>query len=208
MADFTSSKARMTGIKETVTRSINSLKKLSEELENLIARKELKDIPERTVKRLAQNILKGRTTVEANLDSMDTIGAKLIEVITTLEPSEASEDPDAMIIKVNEDMESYHNKYTELTSKHAENLEQADGLLTPAKPAAAVTQSREPGNQTEYARYNVVSDLKPTFLDKETTMIEINHWCNQLENYINMGYRNNPPETGVAMHLGPLIHTS
>ena len=46
------------------------------------------------------------------------------------------------------------------------------------------------------------------FLEKEATMIEVNQWTEHLMNYINMGYRINPPQTKINMHLGPLMHVS
>ena len=60
----------------------------------------------------------------------------------------------------------------------------------------------------EFSRFTAVSDLKPVYLDKEANLIEINQWIEQFQNYIKMGYRNNPPATGVSMHLGPLLHSS
>ena len=39
-------------------------------------------------------------------------------------------------------------------------------------------------------------------------MIVVNHWADQFMNYINMGYRNCPPQKEVSMHLGPLMHVS
>ena len=60
----------------------------------------------------------------------------------------------------------------------------------------------------QQVRFSAVPDLKPVFLDKEATMMEVNQWTEQFQNYIRMGYRNNPPAKGVSMHLGPLVHTS
>ena len=55
-------------------------------------------------------------------------------------------------------------------------------------------------------RFTAITNLK--FLEKEATMIEVNHWIKQLTNYINMGCRSNPPQIGIFMHLGPLMHHS
>ena len=53
-----------------------------------------------------------------------------------------------------------------------------------------------------------IPDLKPVFLEKEATMIEVNHWIEQFINQIIMGYRNCPPQREVSVYLGPLIHLS
>ena len=106
-----SSKSKMTGIKGTVTCSVDTLRKLTEELENLIDRQDLERIPEKTVKRLATNIQKGRITVEGNLAKMTTIGETLMEAITNTEAVEIAEaDPDAQIKLVNEDLDTYKKK--------------------------------------------------------------------------------------------------
>ena len=57
-------------------------------------------------------------------------------------------------------------------------------------------------------RFPAIPNLKPVFLEKEATMIEVIQWTDQLMNYINMGYRTNPPQRGINMHLGPLMHVS
>ena len=54
-----------------------------------------------------------------------------------------------------------------------------------------------------------IPDLKPVYIEKEATMIEVNLWANQFMNYIHIGYRNGPPpQKGIAMHLRPLMHAS
>ena len=50
--------------------------------------------------------------------------------------------------------------------------------------------------------------MKPTFLDQDSDMVEINLFCEQFTNYLNMGYRGNPPTTGISLHLSPLMHSS
>ena len=50
-------------------------------------------------------------------------------------------------------------------------------------------------------QFAAIPDLKPGFLEKEATIIEVIQWTKELINYINMGYRNSPPQTGINMHL-------
>ena len=45
-------------------------------------------------------------------------------------------------------------------------------------------------------------------MEKEANLIEVNNWIRQLNHYINAGYRNITPPTGIYMHLGPLMHES
>ena len=59
----------------------------------------------------------------------------------------------------------------------------------------AKTNSPDGSTSKEFGRFTLVSDLKPGYLDKEANLIEINQWIEQFQNYINMGYRNNPPHS-------------
>ena len=69
-------------------------------------------------------------------------------------------------------------------------LEDVYALLTPQK-TTSLPQNRAANSQFE--RFSEVPDLKPVFLDKEATMIEVNQWCEHFFNYITMGYRNSLP---------------
>ena len=57
-------------------------------------------------------------------------------------------------------------------------------------------------------KFIAITYLKPKFLRKEATMIEVNQWIKQLANYIKMRYRSNPPQTGIFMYLRPLMQDS
>jgi hypothetical protein len=127
-----------------------------------------------------------------------------MEVIYRMNAEETEEkDLDKIVEKVSEDINEYNLKYDNLQSAHAATLEGADKLLH-QKPTPA-TQKESSGNPT---RFNSYPDLKPTFLNQDSTMIEINQWCNQLTNYLNMGYNGNPPAMGTSIHLAPLMHSS
>ena len=56
-------------------------------------------------------------------------------------------------------------------------------------------------NQTfqssDFGRFAAIPDLKPVFLEKEAARIEVNQWAERFMHYINMGYRNFPPQKGV-----------
>ena len=99
--DYQGTKARMTAAKGVVTRSIKKLESACEELT-----RKLEDIPDRTKKRLAEEILDNREKVEKNLVGMEEVGATLMEVIATLDPKEAEEDLGKMITKVDEDIDT------------------------------------------------------------------------------------------------------
>ena len=50
--------------------------------------------------------------------------------------------------------------------------------------------------------------MKPTFLNQDSDMVDINKLCNQFKNYLTMGYKGKPPTSGISMHLSTLMHSS
>ena len=205
--EFTREKAKMTGVKASITRSCKTVERLCTKLEEMLSRPN-EEIPETTARKTAQDINKNRGLIETYLDDLDQKGTSLMEIISGMKAEDTTEkDLDKMVSKVSEDIEEYILKYDKLQTTNAKTLEGADKLLAPEKPTP-VTQPREPSSTTNYTRFTSYTDMKPTFLNQDSTMIEINQWCSQLVNYLNMGYSGNPPATGVSLHLAPLMHSS
>ena len=165
------------------------------------------DVPDRTKHKLAEEILESRKKVEKNLAQLEEVNKVLMDLIAKLDQKEAAADPESMIKHVNEDIKLYMEKFDVVKRENAAILESVDSLLKPTESKKSVTSS-DGTVGVEYGRFTAVADLKPVFLDKDATMIEVNEWIKQFQNYIRMGYRNSPPVKGVAMHLGPILHTS
>ena len=83
-----------------------------------------------------------------------------------------------------------------------------DALLASPKKQARNQTNNDNNPPNDFERFIAQTDLKPTFLNQDTNMVELNQWCTQLSNYINAGYRGNPPNRGVFMHLPPMMHPS
>ena len=124
-----------------------------------------------------------------------------------MKPDENPEGLEVLTNKVSEDIEEYNNKYAELKRTFTRTLEEADELTAAEKPAQP-SRSRETSETPEFARFQSYPDMKPTFLDQDSDMAEINLFCEQFTNYLNMGYRGNPPTTGISLHFLPLMHSS
>ena len=63
------------------------------------------DFPERTAKKLAEDISKSRRSIETNLDKLEQAGAILTEVITGMKAEDTKEkDLDKMTELVSEDI--------------------------------------------------------------------------------------------------------
>ena len=100
-----------------------------------------------------------------------------MEVIAEMEPEETIlKDLEKMVEQVQTDLEQYTTKYEQLQDKHADTLEKVETLLEPEKPEIVIPQP-EPNRTTNYKRFMSCPELKPTFLNQDSSMIDINQWC-------------------------------
>ena len=161
------------------------------------------DFPEKTAKKTAENIRKSMEIVEENLGNLEITGNVLTDIISGMNPEDTEKkELTEMLEMATQDIDAYTDKYDSLKKKHTKTLEEADKLTTPEKPQAT-NLSRELITNNGLERFIEYSDLKPTYLNQDSSMIEINQWCNQLKNYLNMGYRGNPPTSGIWIHTLP-----
>ena len=101
-------------------------------------------------------------------------------------------------------METNSKIFESLRNQYTETLQRVDTRLSPQNKREEIQTVQNNG----FGKFATIPDLKPTFLEKEATMIKVNQWAKQFMNYINMGYRNGPPQKDTLMHLGPLMHVS
>ena len=211
--EYNCEKTKVAGIKSAITRHCNNLDQLCIALDQMV-NKPNGEIPKKTARKKAQDIKNIRTVIESKQDDLTTRGDILMEVIAEMDPEDTIlKDLEKMVELVQTDMVQYTTKYVELQEKHANTLETAEILLEPEKPEITIQNptpipQNETNRTTNYQRFMSCPDLKPTYLNQDASMIEINQWGNQLINYLNMGYNRNLPETGVSVHLGPLMHSS
>ena len=115
---------------------------------------------------------------------------------------------EVMTAKVEEDIVEYQGKYEELNSTHARVLERANELNDQARKQTVPTRQREPTETPEYTRFQSHPEMKPTILNQDSDIVDINEFCNQFRNYMTMGYKGKPPNAGISMHLSTLMHPS
>ena len=82
---------------------------------------------------------------------------------------------------MSEDIEEYSNKYAELIQTFTKTLEEADELTASENPIQT-SGSRETSETPEFDRFQSYPDMKPTFLDQDSDMVEINLFCEQFTN--------------------------
>jgi hypothetical protein len=205
--EYNCEKAKVAGVKAAITRHCKTLDDFCISLEKLMVRPK-EEIRTKTARKKAQDINNIKIVIEERQDDLTLKGDNLMEVIAEMKPEETIlKDLEKMVEQVQTELEQYTTMYEQLQNKHADTLEKVETLLEPEKPERAIPQP-EPNRTTNCNRFMSCPELKPTFLNQDSSMIDINQWCSQLVNYLNMSYSRNPPETGVSVHLGPLMHSS
>ena len=74
--EYAEKKTKMTGAKGSVNRSCRAMERLCKQLGEVLKRKDT-DFPERTAKKIAEDISKSRGSIETNLENLENTGAIL-----------------------------------------------------------------------------------------------------------------------------------
>ena len=80
----------------------------------------------------------------------------------------------------------------------------SETLLCPveSQPATAVIQTSAAGEM-----FKPQSNLKPVFLDKASSHLEVKNFCQNVEVYISTGFKDAPPQL-VWPYIKPLMHAT
>ena len=209
-ADFKKENIRLGTVKATYSRTHKHLEEKYEELEALVKMKD--ENPqlwsEATAKITSESIQKYRIQAESALTKMDRGAEALIDVILLLSDADTTEGVDVMTERVSTDISSYYDKYGELNSRYANVLRMANDMNYQTANQKSTSKPAGPIETTDYVRFQSCPELKPTFLNQDSDMVDINVFCKQFRDYMNMGYKGKPPTTGISMHLSPFVHSS
>ena len=53
-------------------------------------------------------------------------------------------------------------------------------------------------------KFTAYTELKPKFLEKESTLLEVKQWTRQARLYITAGYKTDPPEKGIFRYVATM----
>ena len=209
-ADFKKENIRLGTVKATYSRTHKHLEEKYEELEALVKQRD--EDPqlwsEATAKITSEAIQKYRIQAESALTKMDRGAEALIDVILQLADADTTDGVDVMTERVSTDISSYYDKYGDLNSKYAKVLRMANDMNFQTANQKISSRPAGPIETADYVRFQSCPELKPTFLNQDSDMVDINMFCRQFRDYMNMGYKGKPPTTGISMHLSPFVHAS
>ena len=117
--EYNSEKAKVSGVKASITRHCKTLDGLCSTLEELMQRP-TEQIPTKTARKKAQEINNIRSLIESKQEELSTKGDSLMEVITEMDPEDtALKNLERMVEQVQDDLAQYTTKYVKLQEKHA-----------------------------------------------------------------------------------------
>ena len=154
--DYARINAKMTGIKGTISRSCDTLRKRCIQLDEMLKR-ESKEFPNKTTNRLADEINKAKLSIDANLINLNDTGNTLTKVISGMKAEDTKEkDLKKMADKVMEDINDYISKYEQSKMEHTHTIKAADKMISTTeapkyqKRMELLEAKKENENHSEY----------------------------------------------------------
>ena len=88
--------------------------------------------------------------------------------------------------------------------------EPVSGQARPTSDPAAQAAVGTAVSTTNNNDFRPHSHLKPSFLEKSSSHLEVKHFCEQIKAYIRTGYRSNPPQgpQGLWFHVKACMHST
>ena len=127
--DYAKINAKMSGVKGSISRSCDTLRKRCIQLEELLNR-ESKEFPNKTTSRIAEDIDKAKDSIDKNLINLKNTGKTLTEVISGMKAEDTKEkDLKEMAEKVNEDINDYISKYDKIKLEYTQTMQAANNLI-------------------------------------------------------------------------------
>ena len=112
-------------------------------------------------------------------------------------------DVDKSMTELSEACQDYWEKWETVRTTNKMILMEADFTVKNIGTNSQVGSGSAP---TEFIRFNPAPDTRPSFLERESQMLEVITWIEQATYYVKTGFKNQPPQTGSLVHLSALIN--
>ena len=129
---------------------------------------------------------------------MDSISTSLQTVMCESEPDEVGNriTQDAALEKLEEDVEGYLEKLKKLLEDNEEIIAEAIERNSQVITSITSVSVEQPTHSQD--KFHCYSDLKPKYLEKDSTLLEVRSWILQTKNYIEAGYKTSPPKKRIV----------
>ena len=134
---------------------------------------------------------------------IEDINAKLEAKLIVLDRIGKVPDVDKAMTELNDALEAYWEKWETVRTSNKLILMEVDSAM---KNIRASGQTGSSSGLSEFIRFNPAPDTRPSFLERESSMLEVLTWIEQATYYVKTGLKNKPPLTGSLVHLSALIN--
>ena len=132
--------------------------------------------PQKRQERCADYALISLEVVREKLGIMRSAGEAVISEIDDMGANLKGEKPDDIIKTINLETDSYEAKYDDFFAKYDDRIEQAEAIMSGQGQATAQVQGAA-AEKSSWRAFKPQSALKPPFLEKESSHLEVSHFC-------------------------------
>ena len=120
---------------------------------------------------------------------------------------ELKEEKDKAIDNLDTNIEKYLERYETIVEEKEEVLARAEyAAVQTITNSTVITTEQTPKLVNSLDKFTAYTELKPKFLEKESTLLEVTQWTRQASLYISAGYKTVPPSKGIFKYMAPYIH--
>ena len=213
-ADLKSAKIKLKSSKGTVTKALNEIKESGSELEKAENSSNAKKL------RLAARLMDNLQELHSKVKKMENATEATIESMLECEDDELSKSKEDLAKEYEAETNKYLKEYKDTQIQLESIIEKAEEIISGAGSEPVSNQARQPTAENGGAAavpapqpnndFRPHANLKPNFLEKNATHLEVKMFIEQVEPYIRTGFRSAPPQgpTGVWFHMKACMHST
>ena len=158
------------------------------------------DAPPKRQVRLAEEALDNLTEMRSKYKQIQQIAEALVEEIN--DQGDEFANSEEVVSLVNSELEVYEVKLDEFMRKNDEVILLAE---TKSNEEGVTTIQKVATDKNEWRAFKQNINLKPHFLEKESTHLDAKNFCEMFKNYILDGFQGDPKGSAIYIHLQPLL---
>ena len=197
--EFSAEKIRMRTAKATMTRAV---KRLETAINDYNEFKDL-EVDNKDYVAVSREVSESLEEAKAAYKKMESINARLEELVVTLNDLGKVPELDKILADLGDALEQYWSKYEAVRATNKLILMEVEVTMRPLTGTQVVSN---PNSESEFVRFNPAADTRPSYLERESSMLETLAWIDQATYYIRSGFKNKPPQSGSLVHLQALIN--
>ena len=192
--DYEEEKIRMKSAKALMTKKIKRLETALTDYEEL----KKMDVENKDLVGAAREIAECKEEAKVAYKRIEDTNAKLEAKLIVMDRIGKVPDVDKAMTELNDAVEVYWEKWEMVRTSNKLILMEVDSAM---KNIGASGQTGSSSGLSDFIRFNPAPDTRPSFLERESSMLEVLTWIEQATYYVKTGFKNKPPLTGSLVHL-------